>query len=407
MYSENALVTILMCSHIDAKQGGYRPYTALEWSNLVIKIIGKDLKEPSALLRLSKEELEEKLQVDSGEVERIVKLLSRGANMAFILEDLERKGIKVITRSDEQYPSRLKSLLKKQAPPLFYYAGNLELLNYKSIAIVGSRYIDEEDEKFAYSLAQKASDERIAIVSGGAKGVDSISEEAALKNNGVAISVIADSLLRKIKKKSIRDAVIQGRYLVMSAINPDAPFSAGSAMNRNKYVYALSMATFIVASDFNKGGTWAGAVENLKNDWVKSFVHKSEKHLGNMELIRKGAKPISDLNDFVLIDLVNPDKDIYKQVNVFEISSALNENKSAYSKTISLKNEKTVSKNTFDLYYGFIDKLEDVLSQPRTLEDIMDYYNTNKSQTSIWLNRAIEEELIAKMLNPVRYTLKK
>ena len=48
MYSENALVTILMCSHIDAKQGGYRPYTALEWSNLVIKIIGKDLKEPSA-----------------------------------------------------------------------------------------------------------------------------------------------------------------------------------------------------------------------------------------------------------------------------------------------------------------------------------------------------------------------
>lgn len=407
MYSENALVTVLMCSHIDAKQGGYRPYTALEWSNLVIKIISTDLKEPSVLLRLSKEELEEKLKLDTGEVERIVKLLSRGANMAFILEDLERKGIKVITRSDEQYPSRLKSLLKKQAPPLFYYAGNLELLSYKSIAIVGSRHIDEEDEKFAYSLAKKASDERIAIVSGGAKGVDSISEEAALMNNGVAISIIADSLLSKIKKKSIRDAVIQGRYLVMSAVNPDAPFSAGGAMNRNKYVYALSMAAFIVASDFNKGGTWAGAVENLKNDWVKSFVHKCEKHLGNMELIRKGAKPISDLNDFVLIDLVNPDKDIYKQVNVFEISSALNENKSTYSKEISLKNQKIESNNTFDLYYGFIDNLEDVLSQPKSLEDIMDYYKTNKSQTSIWLNRAIEEELIVKLLNPVRYKLKK
>lgn len=407
MYSENALVTILMCSHIDAKQGGYRPYTALEWSNLVVKIIGTELKEPSALLILSKEELEEKLQIDTEEAERILKLLFRGANMAFILEDLERKGIKVITRSDEQYPSRLKSLLKKQAPPLFYYAGNLDLLNYKSIAIVGSRHIDEEDERFTYSLAKKASDERIAIVSGGAKGVDSISEEAALKNNGVAISVIADSISSKIKKKSIRNAVIQGRLLVLSAINPDAPFSAGSAMNRNKYVYALSMAAFIVASNFNKGGTWAGAVENLKNDWVKSFVLKSDKHSGNMELIRKGAKPISDLNDFVLLDLINSDKDIYKQVNVFEVSSTLNEDKVIYARKTPSKNEKTVSKSAFDLYYSFIDKLEDLLSQPRSFEEVMDYYKTNKSQTSIWLNRAIEEERIVKILNPVRYTLKK
>ncbi|WP_458784025.1 DNA-processing protein DprA [Vallitalea sediminicola] len=396
-----------MCSHIDAKKGGFQPFTALEWSKLVIKIIGTDLKEPSTLLRLSKEEIEEQLQIDSGEAERILKLLSRGANMAFILEDLERKGIKVVTRSDGNYPSRLKSLLKKQAPPLFYYAGNLDLLNYKSIAIVGSRNIDKEDENFAYSLAKKASDERIVVVSGGAKGVDSISEEAALQNNGVAVSVIADSLTRKIKKKSIRDAVIEGRLLVMSAINPDAPFSAGSAMSRNKYVYALSMSAFIIASDFNKGGTWSGAVENLKNDWVKSFVLESDKHNGNIELIRKGVRPISDLNDFTLVDLINSEKDIYKQVNVFEVSSEIQEENGAYSQKIAGKVEESDSTSPFDLYYSFIDKLEGLLSNPRSLEDIMGYYKTNKSQTVIWLNRALDEELITKMVKPVRYMFNK
>jgi predicted Rossmann fold nucleotide-binding protein DprA/Smf involved in DNA uptake len=193
----------------------------------------------------------------------------------------------------------------------------------------------------------------------------------------------------------------------MSATNPDAPFSAGSAMNRNKYVYSLSMSAFIVASDFNKGGTWAGAVENMKNDWVKSFVFKSEKYSGNMELIRKGARPVSDLSKIVLLDLIQIDKDMYKQVNVFELSEEMTEQCEKYFAEKSDENQLRNTIGEYDLYFSFIKSLGNLLVESKSLEEIMILYNTNKSQTLIWLHRALEEKIIIKNSKPVKYALKK
>jgi len=81
----------------------------------------------------------------------------------------------------------------------------------------------------------------LVVFSGGAKGVDIISESTALNNNGYVVSILADSLDRKIKSKDIRENILSGKQLLISVNNPDAPFSAASAMNRNKYIYSLSM----------------------------------------------------------------------------------------------------------------------------------------------------------------------
>lgn len=58
----------------------------------------------------------------------------------------------------------------------------------------------------------------------------------------------------------------------MSAINSNVGFSVYSAMDRNKYIYALSNITLIVSSDYSKGGTWAYATENFKSNWVPVAV---------------------------------------------------------------------------------------------------------------------------------------
>lgn len=67
---------------------------------------------------------------------------------------------------------------------------------------------------------------------------------------------------------------MSGDLLLLSTVNPKSRFTVYSAMERNKYIYALSRYAIVISSDFNKGGTWTGATENLKNQWVPLFVRK-------------------------------------------------------------------------------------------------------------------------------------
>ena len=80
--------------------------------------------------------------------------------------------------------------------------------------------------------------------------------------------------------------------------SPDAPFSAGNAMGRNKLVYALSLITLVVASEVGKGGTWSGAVEALRTGSGRVGAWQGlGGGPGNDELVKKGATPIPSIDD--------------------------------------------------------------------------------------------------------------
>ncbi|MDW5298528.1 MAG: DNA-processing protein DprA [Sedimentibacter sp.] len=401
MFTDNAYVTILMCSHLGVKNGNFRPYTALQWSELGQKIVNSNVGEPANLLNMDKVSIINNIKISDEEGDRIVNLLSRGANLAFMLEEMGRKGVSIVTRSDKKYPQKLKSILKKHSPPLLYYCGNLSLANKTGIGIVGSRNIDEEGANFAQLLAKKAADENLVVFSGGAKGVDTISESTALNNNGYVVSILADSLDRKIKNKDVRDNIRSGKQLLISANNPDAPFSAASAMNRNKYIYALSNGTFVVASDYNKGGTWAGAVENIKNEWVNTFVWNNKKYMGNSELIKKGAIAVDNINNVSIIDLISRKIEKADQINIFELDK--NVEVSIEKENIINENDTEYIKSDFDVYNTIVDLFLDFLKEPKTVEDITASLNITKSQATAWINRALSEGKINRVNKPVRY----
>lgn len=408
MFTDNAYVTILMCSYFGVKDGNYKPFTALQWSELGQKIVNSDIREPASLLNMDRDSIVNNIKISVEEADRIVNLLSRGANLAFMLEDINRKGISIVTRSDRKYPQKLKSILKKYSPPLLYYCGDLSLANKTGIGIVGSRNVDEDGSYFTQQLAKKATEENLIIFSGGAKGVDIISETTALNNQGYVVSILADSLNRKIKNKDIRDNVLSGKQLLISTNKPDAPFSAASAMNRNKYIYALSNGTFVVASDYNKGGTWTGAVENIKNVWVNTFVWNNQKYNGNLELIKKGGIGVDSINDMSLKDLIsrkikNEDK---SQLNIFDYSKTA-ERVTIESENIFKENNTEYNKPNFDIYVKIIDLLLNFLNEPKTLEEVTDALNITRSQAVAWINRALSEDKISKINKPVRYVVSK
>jgi len=87
--------------------------------------------------------------------------------------------------------------------------------------------------------------------------------------------------------------------------DPAAGFNVGNAMQRNKIIYALADAALVVNSDFNKGGTWTGAVEQLdKYHFCPIFVRTGDgTGKGNEALLRKGAQPWPEPED--ITDLAN------------------------------------------------------------------------------------------------------
>lgn len=114
--------------------------------------------------------------------------------------------------------------------------------------------------------------------------------DSALEARGAAVCVLAHSLERSVKKH--REALLRGDLCLLTPYSPNAGFSVGAAMGRNRLIYCLADHAIVVASDAKSGGTWAGATETLKNNWVPVFVVEHDAMPeGNKLLLQKGALP--------------------------------------------------------------------------------------------------------------------
>lgn len=290
MRNINSEVIIILCSYLCLGEE-IKPFETVEWSKIA-EILLENKLTPKDLTGMKKEELMKYFSLETSQ--RILKLFERSGSITFEIQKLKENGIEIVTRADENYPRILKRKLKKNCPPLFYYVGDISLCNKKSIGIVGSRNSDKNDEEFTQTLVKKIVEKNYAIVSGGARGIDSIASEAVLKNNGIVIEYLADSLLKKIKKKNVIDAIRNKQLLLLSSSKPDAGFNVGMAMARNKYIYSQSEATVVIKTDYKKGGSWNGAVEAMKKGYCAVICRKNENSKGNIELISNGAMEIDE-----------------------------------------------------------------------------------------------------------------
>lgn len=391
-FSDNAMSAILLCSYIGInKDDTTKPFSLGEWNQFLDKVIDMKL-DPSVVLSNDMGMLTQ-LKYSSNEIERIKKLVSRGGAVAFEIDDLSNKGIKVITLFDADYPVLLKRKLKRKTPPILFYAGDINLAKKIGIAVVGSRDVDQAGMEFTRKLVSRASEERLVVYSGGAKGVDSISEITAIENGSAVVSFIADSLSAKIKKKEVLKNILQQKLLLISDVKPEAGFSAARAMNRNKYIYAAAYGAFVISSDYNKGGTWAGAIENIKNDWTKEFVWNHKEYNGNLKLIEKGAIPY-DLSDEKIYDSITKKESSYNQLDIFNLNSTIvNETTNDYNK---IENQ--------DIYEVVKEYIVGNIGSGLSLEQASDQFKVAKGQMKIWLKRLCDDEKI--ILENAIYSIK-
>ena len=282
---------LLLCSYLGLPSNpDPAPLTLRDWNSLMRKIQASSLQRPGALLGLSATDLQAQLEISAEEAIRLARLLERSGTLAMELERLASLGIHVLARADADYPDRYRQRLKESAPRLLFYAGEKELLGQPGIAVVGSRHLDEAGRACAEFVGNACGLSGLVLYSGGAKGVDTISMNAALKARGFAVGILADSLEKAIRDPETRAALHRRDLCLATPYSPNAPFSVGAAMGRNRLIYALADYAIVVASDAEKGGTWAGATEALKAKWVPVFVldHPAMPE-GNRLLLQKGG----------------------------------------------------------------------------------------------------------------------
>jgi len=363
--------------------------------------------------------------------DRIRYLIGRAGALGLALEKWQRAGIWVVTRSDIEYPARLKKRLKIDSPPLLFGCGNRKLLGSGGIAVVGSRNATEEDLAFASRLGGMAAAQGLSVVSGGARGIDEAAMLGALEREGTVIGVLAEGLLRAVTSARYRKGLMARNLVLVSPFNPEAGFDIGNAMARNKYIYCVSDAAIVVTSTSDKGGTWNGAIENIKQNWVPLWIKQNpDVSSGNAELVRKGAcwLPEGEVDLTALLSAPDSAQSALPMASLLDDAGDSSETTRGSSASSSLSpippevaagSPREMPKEagieqaavcpddageSLSFYHLFLNRLKALTGKtPATTDELLGRMDIGRTQLEHWLKRAITEGWAKRLRKPVRY----
>lgn len=388
--------------------------------NRLVRVLREKQKQPADLIAPDAQELIEVCSKPFGR-ERLNALLGRGFLLSQAVERWSARAIWVISRADSRYPKPLKARLKEDAPPLLYGCGDIALLDHGGLAVVGSRHVDEELVGFTENVGRLSAEAHRTVISGGAKGIDRAAMHGALMAGGHVAGVMADSLERAALARDNREPLMDGRLVLISPYDPAAGFNVGHAMQRNKLIYALADAALVVTSDFEKGGTWAGAIEQLERlRFVPVFIRNgANSGKGNAALLHRGGTPWPNPQNAHELGrtLIAAAESIVAEPKQDTLPFTLREEPSAY---MAPPRDESIQAQTApdqpavgdtkplpeaELFSTVRDILRRELAEARTEEEIATLLSVTKPQAKIWLARLVAEALIEKVkkTKPLRF----
>ena len=218
----------------------------------------------------------------------------------------KQKTFSICINGDFQYPESLRKAI--HPIELFYYRGNLDLLNTRSVSVVGARKVSDDGIKRAKRLSRELVEAGFSIVSGLAQGVDTAAHTSAINNKGFTIGTIGtpiDSYYPK-ENKELQNKIADD-YLLISQV-PFYRYKHEHFLNhkhyfprRNVTMAAISEATIIVeASDTSGSLTQARACisQNKKLFILEScFQNKNISWPSTYE--KQGAIRVSKTSDIL------------------------------------------------------------------------------------------------------------
>ncbi|MCX5697967.1 MAG: DNA-processing protein DprA [Candidatus Omnitrophica bacterium] len=279
-----------------------------DWLRLVLtpeigsrrgKSLLERFKTPKAILEASLDNIAEVENVGKEVAKKIVEGRKR-IDLDRQIKLIERNNVRLIPLDSESYPSNLKSIYD---PPLvLFIKGEILPQDYFSIAIVGTRLASFYGRTMSEKLSGELAEKGFTIVSGGARGIDTFSHQAALRAKGRTIAILGcglDVTYPPDNKKLFEEIAQKG------AIISEFPLSTrpdkGNFPMRNRIISGLSLGVVVIEAPHKSGAliTVTHATEQGREVFsvpgpADSFVSK-----GTNQLLREGAKLVENADDII------------------------------------------------------------------------------------------------------------
>lgn len=216
-----------------------------------------------------------------------------------------------INETDEHYPEKLLQI--KDRPNKIYAVGNIELLNNKSIAIVGSRISTAYGEYYAAKFAKEISKKGITIISGLAKGIDTVAHQNSKQEKGRTIAVLGCGFNHVYPKENeeLFNEIIEDGGCIVSQYSPDTDINLKEVPFRNRIISALSEGVLIVEARHRSGSgvTAKYAFEQNKKVFCLPNQIGVTTGVGTNNLIKEGAILVTNPNEILTQIGENVEKD--------------------------------------------------------------------------------------------------
>ena len=225
-------------------------------------------------------------------VAKVVKMRSQ-VSLEKVWEQLQVKGIQVLTWEDEAYPRRLKEI--DQPPPVLYFRGALLPEDEWAVAVVGTRRVTAYGRQVTEELAAVLARNGVTVISGLARGVDSIAHQAALNVGGRTIAVLGTGVdqIYPPENQRLADQILQQGALVSDYAVGTPPVGANFPP-RNRLISGLSLAVVVVEAGQTSGAliTASFAAEQGREVFAVPGNITAPQSLGTNRLILDGATPL-------------------------------------------------------------------------------------------------------------------
>lgn len=259
-------------------------------------------KTPERIWKLSKEELIRTKGIGEKIANKIIDITYR-KDLEQYVNYMKKYHIGIITILDNDYPKKLKQIY--DAPMILYYKGNKELLNHSHIiGMIGCRECSKYGKQVALSFSYELAKQGICIISGMAKGIDSYSHKGCINAKGKTIAILGNGLDQIYPKENhiLYNEILQTGGLILSEYVIGTKPNRLNFPARNRIISALSDGIIVVEAREKSGtlNTVDFALDQGKDVFVIPGNITNSNSIGTNELIKQGAKCITDIKDILM-----------------------------------------------------------------------------------------------------------
>ena len=262
------------------------------------RLVGK-FGTPASVLQTNVREL---LRVE-GIDEKTARIIKSKVDKAFADDQLskaQKYGVKLLSYWDPRYPGLLKKIY--DPPIILYIKGVIDGKSENKIAVVGTRSATSYGRWAAERIGEDLARQGIDVVSGMARGIDTMAHRGALKANGKTIAVLGSGLdvIYPPENRRLFNQIIQNGAVVSEFPLGTEP-AAGHFPRRNRIISGLSLGTVVVEAGQKSGAliTAFMALEQGRDVFAVPGSIRSQQSRGPHRLIKEGAKLIENVEDII------------------------------------------------------------------------------------------------------------